>query len=268
MPDTCKRFAIPALVLVVALFATACETDDTGDMEAAAAMTEETAPPNTLTAAEETAGWELLFDGQSFEKWRGYNKDAVPESHWAIEDGTIHKIASGKVPLMDDGQPIDGGDIITRKKYENFELSFEWKVAPGANSGIKYNVIEEMSDANPLGFEYQVLDDDLHPDATMGNGVNRTAAGLYDLIGPENKQLKPVGEWNHGRIIFNGKHGEHWLNGAKVLEYDLDTPRMDSLLAISKYDPIENFGQKRTGHIVLQDHNDDVWYRNIKVREL
>ena len=102
----------------------------------------------------------------------------------------------------------------------------------------------------------------------MGNGTNRTASGLYDLISPENKMLKPVGQWNHGRIIFNGLHGEHWLNGQKVLEYDLDTPRMDSLLAASKYAPIEGFGDKKVGHIVLQDHNDDVWYRNIKIREL
>ncbi len=246
---------------------TACQPAEQDDMDAVASTGESTMP-NTLSAAEKAEGWVLLFDGKSMDLWRGYRKDAVPESHWTIEDGTIHKIASGKVPLMADGQPMDGGDIITRKKYENFELSFDWKVAPGANSGIKYNVIEEMSDGNPLGFEYQVLDDDGHPDAKMGNGTNRTASALYDLIGPENQMVNPVGEWNHGRIIFNGKHGEHWLNGKKVLEYDLDTPRMDSLLSISKYDPVENFGQKRVGHIVLQDHNDDVWYRNIKVREL
>lgn len=223
---------------------------------------------NTLTAEEEAAGWQLLFNGSSFDGWRGYNKDHVPTDHWKIADGAIQKIATANVPLMDDGQPIDGGDIITVAKYENFELSFEFKVAPGANSGIKYNVVEEMSDGNPLGFEFQVLDDDLHPDAKMGNGTNRTVSGLYDLISPENKTVNPVGQWNHGRIIFNGMHGEHWLNGGKVLEYDLGSARMDSLLAASKYAPIEGFGDKRTGHIVLQDHSDDVWYRNIKIREL
>ena len=230
----------------------------------------EAAPPmlNTLTEEEKAAGWKLLFNGSNFDGWRGYNKDHVPADHWKIEDGVIQKIATANVPLMDDGQPVDGGDIITVDKYENFELSFEFKVAPGANSGIKYNVVEEMSDGNPLGFEFQVLDDDLHPDAKMGNGTNRTVSGLYDLISPENKSVKPVGEWNHGMIIFNGMHGEHWLNGSKVLEYDLGSPRMDSLLAASKYAPIEGFGEKRTGHIVLQDHSDDVWYRNIKVREL
>ena len=255
------------LLLALLLTSTACESDPES-ASAVSSTPEQDSAPNTLTEAEMAEGWQLLFDGESFDGWRGYLKDSVPTEHWAIENGTIHKIASGDVPLMADGQPQAGGDIITLKKYENFELSFEWKVATAANSGIKYNVIEEMSDQNPLGFEYQVLDDENHPDAKMGNGTNRTAAGLYDLISPENKSVNPVGQWNHGRIIFNGSLGEHWLNGQKVLEYDLGSPRMDSLLAASKYAPIEGFGDKRAGHIVLQDHNDDVWYRNIKIREL
>ncbi|MBX2818780.1 MAG: DUF1080 domain-containing protein [Rhodothermaceae bacterium] len=256
------------LSVCLALGFSACEVEE-GNAESTTptASVAET-PPNTLTDAERAEGWVLLFDGESFDGWRGYRKDAVPTDHWKIEDGSIHKIASGDVPLMADGQPQQGGDIITLKKYENFELSFEWKVAQAANSGIKYNVIEEMSDQNPLGFEYQVLDDENHPDAKMGNGTNRTASGLYDLISPKNNMVKPVGQWNHGRIIFNEMHGEHWLNGQKVLEYDLNTPRMDSLLAASKYAPIEGFGDKKVGHVVLQDHNDDVWYRNIKIREL
>lgn len=265
MTNTKHILSCLGLSLVLLLF-TGCQPETEG---ADTAMPTDTpAAPNTLTQAEIDAGWILLFDGNSLENWRGYRKDHVPEAHWAIEDGTIRKIATGKVPVMADGQPVEGGDIITLEKYENFEFSFEWKVAPAANSGIKYNVVEEMSDGNPLGFEYQVLEDEGHPDAKMGNGTNRTAAGLYDLISPENKVVNPIGEWNHGRIIFNGLHGEHWLNGQKVLEYDLNTPRMDSLIAASKYAPIENFGEKRTGHIVLQDHSDDVWYRNLKVRKL
>ena len=261
------RFNLPLLTFLCLVVLWGCEKngDEMYDAPVAEAAM---AAVNTLTDAEKEDGWMLLFNGSTFDGWRGYRKDGIPEEHWTIEDGVIHKIASGKVPLMADGQPMDGGDIITIKKYENFEFSFEWKVAEAANSGIKYNVIEEMSDGNPLGFEYQVLDDDGHPDAKMGNGTNRTAASLYDLISAENKMVRPVGEWNHGRIIFNGTHGEHWLNGKKVLEYDLGTPRMDSLLAASKYAPIEGFGDKRTGHIVLQDHNDDVWYRNLKVKEL
>ena len=263
--ETMRCSALIGLFLLLSL--SSCQIEQ-GNAETMADTAQAEMIPNTLTEAEISEGWILLFDGESFDGWRGYRMNDVPTEHWKIENGSIHKIASGDVPLMADGQPQQGGDIITLKKYDNFELSFEWKVAHAANSGIKYNVIEEMSDQNPLGFEYQILDDEHHPDAKMGNGTNRTASGLYDLISPENKTLMAVGQWNHGRIIFNGLHGEHWLNGQKVLEYDLGSSRMDSLLAASKYAPIEGFGDKKTGHIVLQDHNDDVWFRNIKVREL
>ena len=262
-PSLIKHLSRAMLVMVTILLVTAgCTPQETPPASA------EAPAPNSLTEAEIADGWQLLFDGTSFDGWRGYRMDGIPEEHWVIENGEIHKIASGKVPLMADGQPMDGGDIITLEKYENFEFSFEWRVAEAANSGIKYNVVEEMSDANPLGFEYQVLDDDGHPDAKMGNGTNRTASALYDLISPTDKAVNAVGEWNHGRIVFDGGHGEHWLNGQKVLEYDLGTARMDSLLAASKYAPIEGFGDKRAGHIVLQDHNDDVWYRSIKIKVL
>jgi hypothetical protein len=133
-------------------------------------------------------------------------------------------------------------------------------------------VSEELSVSSPppsaaLGFEYQILDDDLHPDAR--NGPNRTAGALYDLMGPgEDKSLRPVGEFNHTRIVFQGMHGEHWLNGRKVLQFDLGTPEFDALLAASKYAPIPAFAERRAGHIVLQDHGNDVWFRNIKVRKL
>ena len=161
---------------------------------------------------------------------------------------------------------------MTVETFTNFELSLEWKVAPGANGGIKYNVSEEMSTANPpvhaaLGFEYQILDDDLHPDAA--NGPNRQAAALYDLIPPgQAKALRPVGEFNQARVVFAHGHGEHWLNGSKVLEYDVSSERFDELLALSKYAPLEGFAHPRAGHIVLQDHGDDVWFRNIKIRKI
>jgi hypothetical protein len=228
--------------------------------------------PNTLTAAEQADGWRLLFDGETFTGWRGLGRDSIPAGHWTIEDGTIRKVASGEVPTAPDGQPLEGGDIMTEETFGDFELVLEWKVAPGANSGIKYNVSEAMSTEHPpmyaaLGFEYQILDDDRHPDAQ--NGPNRTAAALYDLIPPDaTKRLNPVGTFNEARLLFQGTHGEHWLNGEKVVEYDLDTPRFDSLLAASKYQPIEAFAERRQGHIVLQDHGDDVWFRSIKIRTL
>jgi hypothetical protein len=224
------------------------------------------------TVAQEAAEWVVLFDGESFDGWRGLGLDSVPSGHWVVEDGTIRKVASGDVPVAADGQPLIGGDLLTLDTYRDFELAFEWKVAPGANSGIKYNVSETMSTGFPppnaaLGFEYQILDDDLHPDAQ--NGPNRTAGALYDILPPgPAKQLKPVGEFNEGRIVFQGGHGEHWLNGQMVLEFDLGTPSFESVYAESKYVPIPGFAEKRAGHIVLQDHGDDVWFRNIRIREL
>jgi len=234
--------------------------------------------PLTGCAAEAGSGdaqaaeWKVLFDGETFDGWRGLGLDSVPGGHWVLEDGTIRKVASGEVPVAADGQPLVGGDLLTIDTYRDFELAFEWKVAPGANSGIKYNVSETMSTASPplnaaLGFEYQVLDDDLHPDAQ--NGPNRTAGALYDILPPgPSKELRPVGEFNEGRIVFRDGHGEHWLNGQMILEFDMGTPAFDSAYAASKYVPIEGFADKRAGHIVLQDHGDDVWFRNIRIREL
>lgn len=225
---------------------------------------------NTLTAEEQADGWQLLFDGSSFSGWRGLGREEVPAGHWVIEEGTIRKVASGAVPTAADGQPLEGGDLMTVETYGNFELRFEWRISEAGNSGIKYNVSEDMSTASPplhaaLGFEYQVLDDDGHPDAA--NGPTRMAAALYDMIpAPNDKPLHPVGEYNASRIVFNGNHGEHWLNGQKILAYDLGTSEFNTLLAASKYRDIDGFADRRQGHIVLQDHSDDVWYRNIKIR--
>lgn len=226
---------------------------------------------NTLAREEIRQGWVLLFDGKTFRSWRGLGRTTVPKEHWIIDDNAIKKVPTKDVPRQADGQPLAGGDLITIDTFEDFELAFDWKISPAGNSGLKYNVSEEMSLANAsnraaLGFEYQILDDDKNADAK--NGPNRTAAALYDLIAPRNKILKPVGMYNSAKIVFKGAHGEHWLNGAKVLEYDLGAPRMNELLAKSKYQSIPNFAQKRKGHIVLQDHTDAVWYRNIKIRLL
>ncbi|MFL5611123.1 MAG: DUF1080 domain-containing protein [Gemmatimonadaceae bacterium] len=227
--------------------------------------------PNTLTAAEQRDGWRMLFDGKSFDSWRGLGYDTVPTAHWKIENGTIRKLADGQVPRLPDGQPAAGGDLMTRDTFRDFELAWDWKISRAGNSGVKYNVSEEISMANAanhaaLGFEYQMLDDSLHEDNKV---PSHRAGALYDLIPPNSsKRLRPVGEWNSSRIIFRGNHGEHWLNGSKVVDFDLGTPQMDSLLALSKYKSIPNFAEKRAGHIVLQDHVDEVFFRNIKIRSL
>jgi hypothetical protein len=191
----------------------------------------------------------LLFDGETFAGWRGVGRDGIPEGHWVIEKGSIRKVASGNVPTAADGQPLEGGDIMTVETFGDFELVFEWKVSPGANSGIKYNVSEEMSTSMPpthaaLGFEYQVLDDDKHPDAQ--NGPNRTAGALYDLMAPGPlKRLQSVGEYNQARVVFQGNHGEHWLNGEKVIDYDLDITDFRTWLEASKYHLIAGFAERR-----------------------
>jgi len=228
------------------------------------------ARPNELTAAERAAGWRLLFDGRTLTGWRGLGYDSVPTAHWKVTDGAIEKIASGNVPKLADGQPAHGGDLMTVDSFGDFELAFEWKVAPGANSGVKYNVSEQLSMSQApnhaaLGFEYQILDDDRHEDGKL---PSHRAGALYDLIAPNaRKHLRPVGEWNQSRIVFRGRHGEHWLNGEKIVEFDLGTPRMDSLIAASKYRSIPGFADRRAGHIVLQDHGDEAYFRSIKVRE-
>jgi len=237
------------------------------------AQTTAPAAPNQLTAAERAAGWRLLFDGKTLTGWRGLGYDTVPTAHWVVVDGTIKKIASGNVPKLPDGQPLVGGDLMTVDVFQDFELSWEWKVTPGANSGVKYNVSEALSMQNApnhaaLGFEYQMLDDDRHPDGKL---PTHRAGALYDLVAPNAaKHLKPVGEWNQSRIVFRGNHGEHWLNGARIVVFQLGTRAMDAALAASKFHPLLWFGERRKegGHIILQDHNDEVYFRNIKVRSL
>jgi hypothetical protein len=264
---------LSAASILLALNLMGCDGSARESNDAESSSETET-PINTLTEEERAAGWQLLFDGESFDGWRGVGRDSIPEGHWTIEDGTLHKIPSGDVPRADDGQPLEGGDIMTIETFENFELSWEWKTTDEGNSGIKYNVSEEVSASSgsphgAIGFEYQMLDDDGHPAADRE--AKNTTGGLYDLISArplDEKNLKPVGEWNHSRIILEGNHGEHWLNGQKQVEYELGTSQFDSLVAASKFADIEGFADKRAGHIVIQDHTTPVWIRNIKIREL
>ena len=266
---------ITLAVLVSGCHASASPGGSTTSMGASAV-------PNELSPAERAAGWRLLFDGRTLTGWRGLGLTEPPPGHWTVQDGAIKKIASKNVALQPNGQRYPGGDLITTETFRNFELSWDWKMTPAGNSGVKYNVSEALSLAGgktaatlspstaqgraALGFEYQIIDDDRHSDGKLP--THRSGA-LYDLITPnENKHLNPVGEWNHSVLIFNGNHGEHWLNGLKVVEYELGSPALNAALAASKYKVIEGFATRRVTPIVLQDHTEEVYFRNIKIHEL
>lgn len=227
--------------------------------------------PNTLSIQERAQGYYLLWDGKTTANWRGLEKDTFPTEGWAIEDGvlTIHA-STGE-------EEGSGGDIVTENEFSAFELQFDFKLTEGANSGVKYFVSEsyKREGMSGIGLEYQVLDDDKHPDAKLGRNGNRTVASLYDLI-PKNDieatrppYVRPIGEWNHGRILVepNG-HVEHWINGYKALEYEKGSKQFLYLVSISKYKDWKNFGLWEKGHILLQDHGDEASFRSIKIREL
>jgi len=222
--------------------------------------------PNNLTNYEKKNGWKLLFDGADAKGWKGAYKDGFPDTGWQVKDGLLTVLASeGKEGGV-------GGDIVTTDEYSAFDLSFEFKLTPGANSGVKYFVtLKEHNTGSAIGLEYQVLDDKVHPDAKLGREGDRTLASLYDLI-PSQKQerfIHPIGQWNWGRIIvYPNNHVEHYLNGVKVLEYDRGSQAFRDLVAISKYKVWDHFGEAPKGHILLQDHGNQVSYRSIKIREL
>jgi hypothetical protein len=228
--------------------------------------------PNELTAAERDAGWRLLFDGKTLNGWRGLGFKTIPPGLWVVEDGAIKHVENGKGPVQPDGQPLTGMDLVSDGAFQDFELSWEWKIAPAGNSGLKYNVSEQLSTqmAPPhaaKGWEYQLIDDEKNEDNKLAS--HRTGA-LYDMLPPkEGKRLNPAGEWNRSTVLFRGNHGEHWLNGEKVVEYELGTAPFDSAFAKSKYKSYPAwFAVRRRGQIVLQDHGDVVSFRSIKIREI
>ncbi|MBO2543189.1 DUF1080 domain-containing protein [Salegentibacter sp. BDJ18] len=219
---------------------------------------------NSLTTAEKDNGWEMLWDGETTEGWRGARLDEFPEEGWKIEDGVLTVFASGG------GESEAGGDIVTKELYGDFELKVDFKITEGANSGIKYFVDTDLNKGpgSSIGLEYQILDDERHPDAKLGNHEgSRTMASLYDLIQADpDKPVNPIGEWNTARIVSKDNKVEHWLNGEKVLEYERKSEEYRQLVSESKYVDWPNFGEAEEGHILLQDHGNKVSFKNIKIK--
>ncbi|NJX14444.1 3-keto-disaccharide hydrolase [Tamlana crocina] len=219
---------------------------------------------NQITMEEKRTGWKLLWDGKTTKGWRGAKLDSFPEQGWQIKDGELIVLASGGA------ESAAGGDIVTEKLYGDFELKVDFKLTPGANSGIKYYVDTEINKGpgSSIGLEYQILDDALHPDAKLGSHEgSRTVASLYDLIQADSiKPINRIGQWNTAHIISKNNHVEHWLNGTKVLEYERGNDVFKKLVSESKYEKWPNFGLLDKGQILLQDHGDRVAFRNIKIK--
>jgi hypothetical protein len=214
------------------------------------------AAPNTLTDAEKAAGWKLLFDGQTLKGWHGF-KMKEPAPNWSAKDGVLTL-----TPKKETHNP----GLVTDDTFENFELSIEWKISPAGNSGIFYRVVDEGGDLNFAGIEYQVLDNEKHPDAK--NDPNRHAGAAYYMYPPTKDATKPVGQWNLTRIIVQGNHVQHWLNGEKVVEYDIGSEDWLKRYQLSKFKTHPKYGRVAKGHLALQDHGDGAEYRNIKIKEL
>jgi hypothetical protein len=210
--------------------------------------------PNQLSATEKADGWKLLFDGQNTQGWHSFKKKSFPTSGWIVQDGWLQCL--GK----------DGGDLVSDGQYDQFDLEWDWKIEPAGNSGLKYFVLDSRSSA--LGHEYQMLDDEKNPDGKIAGGKHITAS-FYDVLKPTvPPPTKPIGEINHSRVLVQGNHVEHWLNRVKVLEYELGSEAVKTAVAESKFKNVSGFGTRVQGHLLLQDHHSQVWFRSLKIRDL
>ncbi len=221
---------------------------------------------NNISPLEAKDGWKLLWNGKTTEGWRGARLSTFPDKGWSITDGIL------KVHKSGGAESSNGGDIVTTKQYKNFMLKVDFKITKGANSGIKYFVDSEMNkgEGSAIGCEFQILDDENHPDAKLGVKGNRTLGSLYDLIPSDrsgNFNFDKDG-FNTALVIVRGNKVEHWLNGVKVVEYERNTQMFNALVAYSKYKNWPNFGNLTEGNILLQDHGDEVFFKNIKIKEL
>ena len=209
--------------------------------------------PNSLTGSEQSAGWRLLFNGTDFDGWRGYRMQGAPKAGWEIKDGLLKTVPG-----------VSGRQLITVEKFDDFEFSWEWKIARGGNNGIKYFVTEERPAAP--GHEYQMIDDNENEDGR--SAPNQATASFYDVLAPSGARPNPVGEWNVSKVVVKGAHVEHWLNGQRVLEYEAGSDTLRQALSKSKFAAIKGLGAKIRGHIMLTYHHDECWFRNLKIREL
>ncbi len=248
----------PSIVLFAITLAGGLLATSISAQKPAAAAVSSSGPSSaaTLTPQEVSQGWKLLFNGKSLDGWRGYNKPDASSTRWRVENGVL------TLPKTDGTDKR--GDLISVDTYDRFELAAEWRISLGGNSGIKYFVVEDRPDA--VGHEYQIIDDERHPDAKVG--PKRQTSALYDVLAASNRPLRPAGEWNESRIIVRGPTVEHWLNGTKVLSYELGSPELKAAIAQSKFKDVARFGTLLKGHILVQDHGDTVWYRSIKIRPL
>ncbi len=212
---------------------------------------------NVLTAEEKAAGWKLLFDGEALVGWMALGSEAPPRKGWVARDGTL---------LLDRGPGgAAAGDIVTAEHFEHFDLTWEWKIGAGGNSGLKYNLLDPKKG---VGCEYQLLDDSTNPDA-KAHGATRQTGGLYDVLEPPgDKKLHPPGEWNKSRILVRGNHVEHWLNGGKTADFEFGSVELTSAVAQSKFKGMTGWTVKKKSPILLQDHGNTIAFRNIKIRAL
>jgi hypothetical protein len=238
-----------AVVLVAAVLSVACSSP--ARPSSSTSTPKDPEGPNTLTSAERVAGWRLLFDGQSTSGWRGFRQASMPEG-WKVIDGALTRDTAG-------------GDVITTDRFSNFELALEWQIAPAGNSGIMYRVSEAAELTFLSGPEMQVIDNAQNPDA----GTAVTSAGAcYALYGPSRDVTRPAGSWNEVRLVASGSHIEHWLNGVKVVEYELGSADWFAKVQASMFRDVQTYGREPSGHIALQDHGDRVAYRSIKIKLL
>jgi len=214
-------------------------------------------PPNTLTGEEKAGGWELLFDGTSTKGWHVIGQNSAGTPGWAATEGELQlRKPEGKTKTM-------GKDIVTDRDYSDFDLKWEWKISPAGNSGLKYNLPDKTKG---VGCEYQMIDDQGHPDGKVKGGTHSTAS-LYDLIAPApDAKAKPVGEWNESRVLVQGNHVIQWLNGVKSVEFDFGSEELKKLIATSKFKDTPGWGVKTSSPILLQDHGDEVSVRNMKIK--